>query len=853
MDWPKATDYGEAIQQLQFSVGEEELRAGQLALTPLGLPMLWSGNYADVYRIDCPATGNTWALKCFTRKVPGLSERYQAISAHLRRARLPFMVDFQYLEQGIRVRGTWFPALKMRWVKGVLFNEFVEEYLDRPRTLQLLLKMWAKLAVRLREARIAHADLQHGNVILIPQQDGQFALRLIDYDGMFVPKLSGTQSGEVGHPAFQHPQRLREGVYNADVDRFSHLAIYCAVSCLRSGKKDLWNRFNNGDNLLFRESDFAAPSESELFSELWRQEDKDTRTLAGHLFLACQRPLERTPLLEEIVRDGHIAPLSSADEAAVNRVLQNGKSSGPRKTPATGSAEEKPWWVSSPTPIQDGQALNTAPADVRDGVRRKDPLKSGHVQCPSCANQVLLPSAVIIDEVVAEPESLVSPAVTVTKTAGIWTEMDIEVRGFPWQEEQPEPCVSRLAAVTAVILLGLVAVITLLLSQFAGGASVMLPVIVLTIATFLSAGAVGYFYKPRLLSPLDATWELVVPSLVGADPNPILSGFLIGLARASVGKGDSRRRRAIMEEITAKHGTWVRDGTLPYPYLGQLYRLAISDELRKIGGGQAVVESLAHLMQECIQGRLPINCIDEAFTDGSAFGLLNSKTLTILPHHVTKICFNIGCTIADIERVSHICQTIRLAFSTVSAKQIAFLYAVLAVFQSGQIRFDLVSVFGLINQGKTSEIERHPDILAISTDGTVAVFASGVHFHGATFTSRPQVSWEEVKTFVQTGWTYQRKDGGPDRRYKSNPPVGYWRVISYRLTVGGRTFTYSHRPDDIADTIRGASWLLFDQLLPQVDRIIQQPPSEKLPELWDGNQKSKCAECGTVIDHSSRL
>jgi hypothetical protein len=71
---------------------------------------------------------------------------------------------------------------------------------------------------------MAHADLQHGNVLLVPTGNA-LALRLIDYDGMYVPALAGQRSGELGHPAYQHPQRLREGTYNAEVDRFSHLAI----------------------------------------------------------------------------------------------------------------------------------------------------------------------------------------------------------------------------------------------------------------------------------------------------------------------------------------------------------------------------------------------------------------------------------------------------------------------------------------------------------------------------------------------------------------------------------------------------------------------------------------------------
>ena len=166
---------------------------------------------------------------------PGLQDRYRRIAAHLEQARLPFTVDFQYLEQGLCIGGDWFPVLKMRWVEGLTLNQFVEEHLERPGNLKMLLDLWVKLATRLRKAGMAHADLQHGNVLLVPMSGGSLALRLIDYDGMHVPALAGTRSGEVGHPAYQHPQRLREGTYNAEVDRFSHLAIYTAIRCLMAG------------------------------------------------------------------------------------------------------------------------------------------------------------------------------------------------------------------------------------------------------------------------------------------------------------------------------------------------------------------------------------------------------------------------------------------------------------------------------------------------------------------------------------------------------------------------------------------------------------------------------------------
>jgi len=75
MSWPISQDYNEAVQSPQTSFADPELRAGEVAVNALGLPMPCSGNFADVYRLNCPATGRSWAVKCFTRQIPDLRER----------------------------------------------------------------------------------------------------------------------------------------------------------------------------------------------------------------------------------------------------------------------------------------------------------------------------------------------------------------------------------------------------------------------------------------------------------------------------------------------------------------------------------------------------------------------------------------------------------------------------------------------------------------------------------------------------------------------------------------------------------------------------------------------------------
>ncbi|HEX5270676.1 MAG TPA: hypothetical protein VFW33_09330 [Gemmataceae bacterium] len=301
MTWPLSQDYNEAIQNPAANFADPDLRAARPAANALGLPVPCSGNFADVYQLAA-ADGRRWAAKCFTREVPGLARRYEAVGRHLRRAGLPFTVGFTYLEKGILVAGRWYPVLKMEWVEGLTLNHFASRAADKPATLDALLHMWARLGTYLRAAEVAHADLQHGNVLLVPGAGASsLALKLVDYDGMWVPALAGRPSGEAGHPSYQHPARAREQACTGEVDRFPLLLVGTALRALRAGGRALWEKYDNGDNILFTEADLLAPTKSRLFYDLLRSNDPLTVTLAGRMIDALRGGLESAPLLAELL------------------------------------------------------------------------------------------------------------------------------------------------------------------------------------------------------------------------------------------------------------------------------------------------------------------------------------------------------------------------------------------------------------------------------------------------------------------------------------------------------------------------------------------------------------------------
>ncbi len=290
MAWPTPQDYSEAVQHPALNFENPELKNGQVETTPLGLPRPRSGNFATVFKIKCKE--RNWAVRCFLRKVTDQRERYAAISKDLSPLKIPYMVGFEYIPKGILVKGTWYPILKMEWAEGELLDKFVHEHLHDSNTLQTLAKRWVTMIKTLEKAGIAHCDLQHGNVLVDNNE-----LKLIDYDGMFVPSLKGSESNELGHVNYQHPSRTNTD-FRADIDRFSAWVIYISLVSL-SIDPSLWDKNNGGDEcILLRKEDFEHPDSSKFLQFLIQHKNAHLKSLGIKFQQICKMPLSQIPPLE---------------------------------------------------------------------------------------------------------------------------------------------------------------------------------------------------------------------------------------------------------------------------------------------------------------------------------------------------------------------------------------------------------------------------------------------------------------------------------------------------------------------------------------------------------------------------
>ena len=124
----------------------------------------------------------------------------------------------------------------------------------------------------LEKYNVGHGDLQCGNII-ISGTPSNFQVKLIDYDGMYVPAMAYKKSIEKGRSEFQHPKRTLHN-FNPEMDRFSFWVMITALEAIKIDKT-LWREvmqggFNTLDNFLFTIQDFLNPYQSNLFNRLYK-------------------------------------------------------------------------------------------------------------------------------------------------------------------------------------------------------------------------------------------------------------------------------------------------------------------------------------------------------------------------------------------------------------------------------------------------------------------------------------------------------------------------------------------------------------------------------------------------------
>ena len=286
MQYPLISEYVKAIQDAGDNL--EELAHLTPVLDDHGEPYRSSGAFAVVFKMQDKSTGKYYALKCFTEEQQGRAEAYRQIADELDMVDSPYITSVKYMEKELFVDSQCeedeFPVLLMDWVEGETMETYIAANYHNQSAMSMLCYRFGKMAAWLRTQSFSHGDIKPDNIIVRP--DG--SLTLVDYDGMFVPSMKGSQSPTIGTRDFSHPLRIVDD-FDETIDDFSLASIALSLKAI-SMKSTLLDIYGASDRLLFSENDYRNPSNSKVISAL--QElmcDKDFCTLYSLFMLALAR------------------------------------------------------------------------------------------------------------------------------------------------------------------------------------------------------------------------------------------------------------------------------------------------------------------------------------------------------------------------------------------------------------------------------------------------------------------------------------------------------------------------------------------------------------------------------------
>jgi hypothetical protein len=296
MSYPQITDYQEAVQHPAQAFIDPDLKQGAVAENNLGLPLVMSGGFALTYAVTTPR--RKCAVRCFHREIPAIQQKYDATSRKLRSLAIGCFVDFDFQQSGISVRQRVFPIVRMDWVEGDTLGIWLDKNFNNPRALEKARADFAAIARFLEREGVAHGDIQNGNVMVA---NGE--IKLIDYDGMFVPGMHPGNGSETGHRHFQHPGR-RVSNFGPGMDRFSFIALDLSLRALVEDRS-LYSKFREGgETIIFKANDFADPQNSEIFRRLLAM--PKLKGQARSFAAICEASLAAVPTLDEFLSGRNI-------------------------------------------------------------------------------------------------------------------------------------------------------------------------------------------------------------------------------------------------------------------------------------------------------------------------------------------------------------------------------------------------------------------------------------------------------------------------------------------------------------------------------------------------------------------
>lgn len=275
-------------------------------------PLQYPGGFSIVF----PFTNgkSQKAVRVWHREIPLIKERLQVLSSYLDSIQRPScFINYHYYSGALKCKREALDVVIMDWVEGKTLKDYIDQIICKNITSDIrdtfvhLAKSFFLMFKKLHELSICHGDLQHGNIIIKPNNEPV----LIDYDSVYIPQMGNkTPPVTIGLSGYQHPGRKNSKFSCLSDDYFSELIIIGSLIIL-SERPDIWNSFHlNEDDysLVFTQKDFSNFLQSKIVITL-----KDSSTETQFILSKIKEALLTVPSqlkpVEEIL--SYIEPFKS--------------------------------------------------------------------------------------------------------------------------------------------------------------------------------------------------------------------------------------------------------------------------------------------------------------------------------------------------------------------------------------------------------------------------------------------------------------------------------------------------------------------------------------------------------------
>lgn len=254
-----------SVENKNVLVLDSHAKNGSFLKDTRGRLIHYTGGFTVVFPYKS-SDGKKWAFRCWHANIDDSKRRYNIISQTIRDSHLSFFVDTEYIEKGINVEGTIYPITRMCWVDGETIKDYICKNRHSKQKLNILAQNFLEMTHEMHRRKLAHGDLQHGN-ILVGKDDHLF---LVDYDSLYCPMLKGEEDIIQGLVDYQHPARRNNKTISEKLDYFSELIIYLSIKAIAENPLLIDKyQIENADRLLFKENDFKNISKSQIYKDIY--------------------------------------------------------------------------------------------------------------------------------------------------------------------------------------------------------------------------------------------------------------------------------------------------------------------------------------------------------------------------------------------------------------------------------------------------------------------------------------------------------------------------------------------------------------------------------------------------------